>query len=124
MLVFSIMLTTSFSIHLGTLNFILLKKNKCFFLYTYTNNLYFLIKVHEHAFFEVNSKTLIFSFINEAPKIRGLNCYFEFFFKNWANLFFQKIRFKGKGYKIRKRKKAIQFFFGRSHLTSIWFKGV
>jgi len=118
------MLTTSFSIHVGTLNFILLKKNKCFFFYTYTNNLYFFIKIHERAFFEINSKTLIFSFLSNAPKRKGLFLYITFFFKNWTNLFFQKIRFKGKGYKIRKRKKAIQFFFGRSHLTSIWFKGV
>jgi len=124
MLIFFLMITTSFSINVGTLNFILIKKNSFFFFYTYTNNLYFFLKVHEHIFFDINSKALIFNFINEEPKRKGLYLYVTFFFKNWTNLFFQKIKFKGKGYKIRKKEKAIQFFFGRSHLTSIWFKGV
>ena len=47
--------------------------------------------------------------------IKSLNCYF-----------YIKIKFKGKGYKIKyiKRKKKITFYFGRSHLTIIKYKKI
>jgi len=118
------MLVTSFSIHTGNLNFIILKKKTTDYFYIYTKSLYFFIKIQEPIFYNKNSKTLSFTFFDNFNKKKGISNYVNFFFKNWSNLFFQKIKFKGKGYKIRKKREAIRFFFGRSHLTSVWFKGM
>ena len=38
---------------------------------------------------------------------------------SWEHYFFQKIKFKGKGYRIRKKGKMIKFFFYFSHLNVI-----
>lgn len=48
------------------------------------------------------------------------------FFKSWEFYFFSKIKFKGKGFRIRylKKLKLVKFFFGRSHKTFILFKNV
>ena len=46
--------------------------------------------------------------------------------KSWDLFFFLKIKFKGKGFRIRflKKTKLVKFFFGRSHKTFIVFKYV
>ena len=119
-----VMLVTSISIHTGNLNFIILRKDVNTYFYIYTKSLYFFLKIKEPIFYNVNSKTLSFTFFDDLKKNKGVSSYVNFFLKNWSNLFFQKIKFKGKGYKIRKRKNAVRFFFGRSHLTSVWFKGM
>jgi len=43
---------------------------------------------------------------------------------SFTNYFFQKIKFKGKGFrlKIRKQKKIIKFLFGHSHMVAIFLK--
>lgn len=46
--------------------------------------------------------------------------------KSWNSYFFIKIKFKGKGFRIRflKKLKLVKFFFGRSHKTFMLFKFV
>lgn len=48
-----------------------------------------------------------------------LNKFFNFFLNSWNNYFFNKIKFKGKGFRIKffKKIKLIKFYFGRSHKT-------
>lgn len=118
------MIVTRLSVYLGNINFIFLKKKKDKYIYLYTDNIYFFIKITNINFFNQNSKTLSLVFFDYFVQKKGITNYWNFFFKNWQNLFFRKIKFKGKGYKIKKKNKKINFFFGRAHLTSIWFKGV
>lgn len=48
------------------------------------------------------------------------------FFKSWDLFFFKKIKFKGKGFRMRffKKNKFVKFFFGKSHKTFIFFKKI
>ena len=50
----------------------------------------------------------------------------EKFLKSWDIYFFYKIKFKGKGYRIRfyKKSKIMRFYFGRSHITVYKFKKI
>lgn len=45
---------------------------------------------------------------------------------SFEDYFFKKIKFKGKGFRLRikKRKKAIKFLFGHSHLNILFLKNV
>jgi len=54
------------------------------------------------------------------------NNYFYNFIKSWDTYFFSKIKFKGKGFRIRffKKIKLVKFFFGKSHKTFIFFKKI
>jgi ribosomal protein L6P/L9E len=40
--------------------------------------------------------------------------------------FYEKIKFTGKGFRIRykRKKKLIKFYFGRSHLTWVYFRNI
>jgi len=62
------MLVTSFSIHTGNLNFIILKKKTTDYFYIYTKSLYFFIKIQEPIFYNKNSKTLSFTFFDNFNK--------------------------------------------------------
>ena len=46
------------------------------------------------------------------------------FLKSWDIFFFLKVKFKGKGFRIKflKKLKLVKFFFGRSHKTFILFR--
>lgn len=49
--------------------------------------------------------------------------FFEKFLHSWDLYYFQKIKFKGKGYRIRKNKKMIKFFFYFSHINLVKILG-
>lgn len=48
------------------------------------------------------------------------------FFKSFNSFFFNKIKFKGKGFRIKfyKKIKLVKFFFGKSHKTFYLFKNI
>lgn len=48
------------------------------------------------------------------------------FLKSWNIYYFNKIKFKGKGFRMRffKKNKFVKFFFGKSHKTFILFKKI
>lgn len=52
--------------------------------------------------------------------------FFNNFFKSWDTYFFEKIKFKGKGFRMRffKKNKFVKFFFGKSHKTFLFFKNI
>ena len=56
-------------------------------------------------------------------KKKKINNFFSFL-KSWDIFFFSKIKFKGKGFRMRffKKNKFVKFFFGKSHKTFILFK--
>lgn len=88
------------------LNYFLIKNKKGYFIKIYNNNYYlqvFLKKLEKRIFFE---KRIFLKFITQF-----------YFYTN------TKIKFKGKGYKIKKFKKnCINFKFNKSHIEYLRFK--
>lgn len=103
-----------------------LKKNLCnkksFYVY---NNIYFYKFSAYDYYIDDGLNSVIISTNNLKTNYKHMN-FFKKFLKSLDCYFFLKIKFKGKGYKIKyiKRKKKITFFFGRSHITIIKYKGI
>ena len=114
---------TKLNICLYNYNFILIKKNKNY-IYIYNNIFYFTIITHALTFIEENSNSVIIDNFDSKKKKELEKKIINNFIKNLNLYFFQKIKFNGKGYKIKKKKKSIKFFFGKSHLTTIFFKKI
>lgn len=59
-------------------------------------------------------------------KNNKLSKFIESFLTSWDVYFFNKIKFKGKGFRIRffKKTKFMKFFFGRSHKTFVILKNI
>lgn len=103
------------------------------FLYLPVKNVCILVKTYKLSIFSINKKYLIFYILNNST----VNYYFNFkltepsFYNKIINYmipYWDKIIFKGKGYRIRcfKRNKKFTFNFGRSHWTKLkcgdlWF---
>lgn len=104
-------------------NLILIKK-KINYVYIYNKDFYFLFYTPLNVVVEENTNTLILNNLDSDTKKKFEKNLIEIFIKTWNTFFFQKIKFTGKGYKIKKKKKSIKFFFGRSHLTNIYFKNL
>ena len=79
---------------------------------------------------DINNKYLMFdkwtnTILIDKSKINFLNNkinkIFNYFLNSWNSYFFNKIKFKGKGFRIKffKKIKLIKFYFGRSHKTFV-----
>lgn len=109
---------------------IVLWKNKNifhFFLYNKNKKFSFYTKSDESSFFlDIWSNSIVFDkkVLNDSPIM--FNKLIHKFFKSWEIYFFTKIKFKGKGFRIRffKKIKLVKFFFGKSHKTFIFFKKI
>ncbi len=102
---------------------ILIKKNKNY-IYIYNKIFYFTIVTKFNINVEENTNSIIIENFDSRKKKELEKKIIGTFIKTWSVYFFQKIKFTGKGYKIKKKKKSIKFFFGRSHLTTIFFKKI
>lgn len=114
---------TKLSICLYNYNLLLINKNNTY-IYIYNKIFYFTIITKFYVFVEENSNAIIIENFDSKKKKELEKKIVETFIKTWNVYFFQKIKFTGKGYKIKKKKKSIKFFFGRSHLTTIFFKKI
>jgi ribosomal protein L6P/L9E len=114
---------TKLSICLYNYNLLLINKNNTY-IYIYNKIFYFTIITKFYVFVEENSNAIIIENFDSKKKKELEKKIIETFIKTWNVYFFQKIKFTGKGYKIKKKKKSIKFFFGRSHLTTIFFKKI
>ena len=104
------------------LNILIIKtKTNTQYLYIYNQFIYYCHSSALSFFFNENSNCLVLTQLYTPDTANNITFFFKNFWKNWNNFFFQKIKFTGKGYKIKKKKKSIKFFFGRSHLTIIFF---
>src|SRR5690349_14070160 len=72
---------------------------------------------------------IIIKSINNLKSILNKNSvyninYLNKFLKSIDAYFFFKLKFKGKGYRIRfyKKNKIVKFYFGKSHITFYFFK--
>ena len=118
------MIIRSLFISTGNFNFIILKNKLKSNIYIYNKVLYILLTVTGDLFISTNTNSIDFNMLQTNIKQKCITKYWRFFLKSWSTFFFNKITFKGKGYKIRKKKKPVKFFLGCSHLTNIWFRGV
>lgn len=82
-----------------------------------SNNLFIINKWENSLTFVKNFKSL-----NQIK----LNNEFDAFFRSLNCYFFKKIKFKGKGFRIKffKKIKLIKFYFGRSHKTFMFLKKI
>lgn len=106
-----------------------LKNNKIIHIVIHNKNniLKFYIKKNSSILlFDKNSNSLVIekNFINDTNN--KFSRFLKRFLKSWDNYFFKKIKFKGKGFRMRflKKNKLVKFFFGRSHKTFIIFKKI
>lgn len=75
--------------------------------------------------FDLNTNTILINKNQLKTCNKELKKIFEFL-KSWNTFVFKKIKFKGKGFRMRffKKNKFIKFFFGKSHKTFILFKKI
>jgi ribosomal protein L6P/L9E len=96
-------------------NFLILKKKNINALYIYNDINYLIIKtLGDNIFYNKNLKLIKFLKIEKNKIIE--NSINKFLF-SWNNFFFKKITFNGKGFKLKKKKQNLIFFFNHSHLT-------
>ena len=114
---------TKLNICIYNYSVILIKKNKNY-IYIYNKIFYFTIVTKFNINVEENTNSIIIENFDSRKKKELEKKIIGTFIKTWSIYFFQKIKFTGKGYKIKKKKKSIKFFFGRSHLTTIFFKKI
>lgn len=106
-------------------NIIFKDKNNNINMVIYNNNKKMIISLDEKKFKfdpETNSLLIIKNFLNYEDK-KNINK-FHNFLKSWDMYFFNKIKFKGKGFRIRffKKLRLVKFFFGKSHKSYIFYK--
>jgi ribosomal protein L6P/L9E len=108
---------------------ILVHIKKYIILHLYNSEYYINYNIKNLNFFykydiETNSLT-IFKLRLDAKNNLTTN-YTNAFLKSLDINFFFKIKFKGKGYRIRfyKKNKIVKFHFGKSHLTLFFFKNI
>jgi ribosomal protein L6P/L9E len=107
-------------------NISIIKKKQKTNLYIYNTNFYFLLILTEDVayFMEQYTKYFIIYFNKNNLWSKILNTYLSKLFYSWNNFFFKKIKFSGKGYKIKKskKKKSIKLYFNKSHFTIYSFR--
>lgn len=110
-------------------NFLCLKKRnkKTIHIYVYNNIIFLKLKIPYKDLFinkSTNNIKLYFNMFNSNNNY--LNNTINNFLKELYNYNFLKIKFKGKGYKIKifRKRKIIQFFFGVSHIKLVSLKKI
>ena len=91
------------------------------YLYIYNKNYYCLIKLNKKIKINIkNNKTIEIDDIKENTT-KCLN----FFLKQFYFYEYTKIKFTGKGYKIKKNtNKSMVLLFNRAHTTTLWWKNI
>lgn len=99
------------------INYILLenknKNNK--FIYLYNNDYYFCINIANEIFINNDTNTVQLSNITFNNKNKLFNNEINKFLFSWDNLFFNKIKFTGKGFKFKKKINNLFLYFNRAH---------
>jgi len=98
------------------INYILIrnKKNNC--LYLYNKNYYYSIALIDKLIFinkNTNTIKLINLCFNNIDKLA--NWEIKNFLFSWDSIFFNKIKFTGKGFKFKKKETNLFLFFNRAH---------
>ena len=93
--------------------------------YCYNKTYYYKFSA-KHFYFDEETNSAVISFKTKIECTSFFTNFFKKFIKSVDCYFFLKIKFKGKGYKIKffKKKKIMKFYFGRSHLTYVRYKRI
>jgi len=125
-----LMLIGEFYINLPPfLNCTIIKNNNKFIIYNYNNFLFYqLAEPKDCTLIKIDEETKSFIIKTKTTK-NFTNLYIQLlhiFFFSWDSYFFEKIKFKGKGYRIafQRKKKMMTFYFGHSHDTIFIFRWV
>lgn len=109
------------SLNLENFNVSIFKKKELTYLYVYNTNYYTLIKISK--IFKINIKTK--NLLELLNPINNKELSFKGFLKQFRLCEFTKIKFTGKGYKIKKNTKhSLILLFNRAHITTIWWKNI
>jgi hypothetical protein len=96
------------------------KKDKIY-LYIYNNNYYCFIKTSKSIKLRLRTSTSVCFYCQNWTSTINI----EKFIKQFALCDFSKIRFTGKGYKIKKNSKSsLILLFNRAHITVIWWRNI
>lgn len=105
-------------------DFFIVKTKKLVFFTNYKNyylgdSTNFLSNNKEETHWDVTSQSLIVYQNKNLEKIKFCNILTKKFMWKSALFYFSKMRFTGKGYKVKKtkKKKSFKFYFGRSHIS-------
>lgn len=103
---------------LPTINFLTLVKNNKNYLYIYTNNWFIYYNIN-NFFINFKKSINLIELSNKLPitNSREISNILNNFIFSWELIFFKKITFTGKGFKIKKKQKIVYFFFNKSHLS-------
>lgn len=111
------------------INYTVIKKNNKFIIYNYNCFFFYqLAQPEDCSWVIIDQETKSFIFKSKTTK-NFTNLYvnlLHIFLFSWDSYFFEKIKFKGKGYRIafQKKKKIMTFYFGHSHDTIFIFRWV
>jgi len=111
------------------LNYTVIKKNNKFIIYTYNTFFFYqLAQPLDCCLLKIDEETKSFTFKTKTSQtfIKLYQNLLHIFFFSWDSYFFEKIKFKGKGYRIafQRKKKMMTFYFGHSHDTIFIFRWV
>nr|YP_740818.1 Ymf60 [Tetrahymena pigmentosa]ABI51727.1 Ymf60 [Tetrahymena pigmentosa] len=99
------------------INYLLIenKKKSNKFIYLYNDDYYFCIKVNNSIFINKDTNTIKLSDDSFNNKNKLFNNELNKFLFSWDNLFFNKIKFTGKGFKFKKKINNLFLYFNRAH---------
>lgn len=117
------MVKNKIQIQLCNLQFSLFKNKKFTWIYLYNKNYLIFLKTNNNInVLKVVSSQLI---LIKSKFICTNNEYFQKYVKQINNYYFTKIKFAGKGYKIKKNNvKNMLLLFNRAHITNIWWRNL
>nr|YP_004841721.1 Ymf60 [Ichthyophthirius multifiliis]AEL89263.1 Ymf60 [Ichthyophthirius multifiliis] len=95
------------------------------YIYIYNNNFYFniinytnkFINLNTDLFFNKFTNTLLINNFEKNYFLKTLVAELNKFLFSLDNIFFKKIKFTGKGFKIKKKKNNISLFFNTAHIN-------
>ena len=100
------------------------KKNGLFYIYIYNKNFFLILKTNLLVGIKNSNEFLFFEKGTINRRLQGkqdLNS----FLKQFYMYSYSKLKFTGKGYKIKKNKKCnMMLLFNRSHITNIFWKNI
>ena len=93
-------------------------------MYIYNNNYYLIIKIPKNVKLNLNGEMCMGLLYNNPHKQTTL-CFMGDFLRQFYICNFAKIKFTGKGYKIKKNSsKSLILLFNRAHITTVWWRNV
>lgn len=109
------------NLNLQGYNISIFKKKRYLYIYIYNNIFYFVLRMSQTT--KMRLKTGLALEISNLKQIR-LN-EVKIFLKQFTVWESSKIKFAGKGYKIKKNtKNSLILLFNRSHITILWWKNI